>query len=176
MPQVMSDEAGITAWATTDEVAAITGVDETTITDEAINRAQYIIDMTSGRSFAMKQLLESHLHQRDLYYLKLATAYQTVWMMAQPDMFTRSDLGNPIQQDKGLSVSFMPGGTTLAPLAKRALRRLSWKGSRSQMIGRRGELTMNDFMNPTGPIVDQPGEAWSSLGGINDSSAIWEGD
>lgn len=73
------------------------------------------------------------LKARDAYFLKKAVAYQAGWISVQPDAYERSEVGS-LSQD-GTSVSFLPGSITLAPFARIAIRRLSWRGTRSLSIG-----------------------------------------
>lgn len=160
--------SGFATWATPDEVTTITGV---SVTQDQVQRAQFIIDMTSGRTVEMYHVEDANLHHRDLYFLKLAVAYQTAWMIAQPDMFTRMDMSD-VAQERGLTTTFKAHSMKLAPLAKSALGRLSWKGTRSQRIGFRWGRSLDYYSNPERPIVDEPGEMWSGLGVINDASAI----
>lgn len=106
-------------WATVQDVLTFTGetVDGTTLL-----RAQAIIDLHSSRTYAQLDGIGT----RDRGWLKYATAYQAVWMKAQPDLYARLDLTTA--PDVG---SLAADGLTLAPLAARALRRLSWMRSRS---------------------------------------------
>lgn len=69
---------------------------------------------------------------RDLHFLKKAVAYQAGWSVSQPDAYERSEVAS-ISQD-GASATFTDGSLTLAPFARRALRRLSWRGTRSVVI------------------------------------------
>lgn len=157
---------GTTTWCSTADVATITGA---TVTDDDIARAQFIIDIASGRSAQTATMLAGYLHRRDLYYLRLATAYQTVWMKSQPDMFTRMDVTG-VNQD-GIGSSLANSALKLSPLAKACLRRLSWKGTRSMRIGQRDQVNLSDYMNPNAPIVDTEGEIWSALGETGDADA-----
>jgi hypothetical protein len=68
---------------------------------------------------------------RDLATIRSAIAWQTPWQAAQPDMTTRSQFDS-ISQD-GLSVqTSAQWAKILSPIAARALKNLSWKGSRTQ--------------------------------------------
>lgn len=111
-----------TTWATVDDVATYTG---TQVTAAQLAQAQAAIDVAAGRSIDVY----SSLRSRDLYYLKLATAYQAAWMAAQPDIFTRTEVKQ--SAGDGMSVQYGDGALVLAPLARRALRRVSWRRSRS---------------------------------------------
>lgn len=66
------------------------------------------------------------IDDRDRYFLRLATAYQVAFMHDNPDMFSRADVTDASQD--GESASFRnPDAHLLAPLARKALRRLSWR-------------------------------------------------
>lgn len=148
------------AWATIEQVSEVTGVPVTEITEEDINRAQAVIDVKAGRTFDMQEMLENYERRRDLHFLKLAVAYQTVWMMAQPDYFTRSSVKS-IGQD-GVHVDFQPWAIELAPMAKAALRRLSWKGSRSVKVAKGDHIRRR--IPPAGsPIYDTEDDVWEAL-------------
>jgi hypothetical protein len=113
------------AWATVADVLDVTGA---TVTELVLGQAQAAIDVFSGRSVAIR----SRLRPRDLHWLRLAVAYQAAWLSGQPDPFTRSDI-TTLAQD-GASVAFGPAGLVLAPLARRALNRCRWRGSRSVTV------------------------------------------
>ncbi|MFB7111731.1 hypothetical protein [Streptomyces sp. NPDC056291] len=121
----------MSTWATTADVLDITGV---TVTEAQLTRAQHVIDMVSGRTYDIHDLLVAENRRRDLYWLKLAVAYQAAWMIAQPDMFTRM---NVTRVDQDMSEAEMGASAlVLAPLARRALNRLSWRGTRSLQVQR----------------------------------------
>lgn len=110
-------------WASVPEVEEITG---TTVTDAQLARAQTMIELRVGRTAAVT----SSLRTSALRWLKLAVAYQAAWMSAQPDLFTRTEV-EQVGQD-GVNVRFRDrDAQLLAPLARRALKRLGWKGTRS---------------------------------------------
>lgn len=67
---------------------------------------------------------------RDLASIRAAICWQTPWQAGQPDYLTRSQFDS-VNQD-GLSVqTSAQWAKLLAPLAARALKNLSWKGSRT---------------------------------------------
>lgn len=65
----------------------------------------------------------------DLYWLKLACAYQAAWIPTQPDLYSRSDV-TAVGRGKA-NVQFTPTAMTLAPKARVTLFRVSWMKSRS---------------------------------------------
>lgn len=118
---------GQITWATADEVEDYTAE---TVTSTQLDRAQAVLDLHAGRTVHSAE----EIGDRDLHYLKLATAYQAAWMKHQPDMYSRMDL-TEVPSDAGASAGLNESGMTLAPLARRALRQLSWKRSRSLALG-----------------------------------------
>jgi hypothetical protein len=67
---------------------------------------------------------------RDLATIRAAICWQVPWQAAQPDFLTRNQF-DELSQD-GLSVSTSAQwAKMLAPLAARALKNLSWKGSKT---------------------------------------------
>src|SRR5438105_4735735 len=105
------------AWATEDEVLAVTGV---TVTGEQLTAAHGLIDLFSGIGPATEGLAA-----RDLRLLRQAVAYQTVWMAAQVDPLTRTSVTS-LEQDGVKVAPGEPADLLLAPLAKLALQQLSW--------------------------------------------------
>lgn len=110
-------------WASDADVTEITGA---TVTPAQLAQAQTAIETVTGRTAEAT----ARIGPRDLRWLKRAVAYQAVWMADQPDLFTRSTTTGPTIQD-GAHVNLTADGQILAPLARRALKRLSWRGNRS---------------------------------------------
>jgi len=106
------------AWATTSDTLALTGV---TVSDAVLAQAQGVIELYAGISEGNSADL-SDANQR---MLKAAVAYQAAWMHGQVDVTTRSDVAQ-LQQDGATVVPTGQDALLLAPLARRALDRLSW--------------------------------------------------
>lgn len=116
------------AWATTAETLSYTNI---AVSQDTLDSAQAMIelfaDVTEASSTAGK------ISAKNLRLLKLAVAYQAAWMTSQPDLFTRSDVG--LMTQDGISfTSPHANSNVLAPMAKRALDRLSWRRNRNQRI------------------------------------------
>lgn len=109
-------------WATPTEVAEITGQ---AVTDEQVASAQGVVELFVGRTAEETALIPV----RDQGWLRRAVAYQAAWALGQPDLLTRTEL-DQLHQD-GVTASFRPDSHLLAPLARRALKRLRWRGNRS---------------------------------------------
>jgi hypothetical protein len=112
-----------TPWATIADVAMLTGK---TVTDEQRTQAVATLELHVGLIEAVER---EDVSDRDRHWLKLATAYQAAWLAAQADAFERNDVAQASQD--GESASFRPDAHTLAPLARKAIKRLSWRGARS---------------------------------------------
>jgi hypothetical protein len=144
-------------WATAAEVAEITGV---TVSDPEVAAAAGVIELHSGRLQT-----DTGLRARDLTWLKRAVAYQAAWAKAQADLLTRAEVRSWSQD--GASASQAGEDQILAPLAKRALRRLSTRGNRS--VYTRSTLTTTrdpDYrlgVDGVTMIHDYPWENWTPL-------------
>jgi hypothetical protein len=143
------------AWATITDVDDLTGA---TVTAEEIAIAQAIIEIHVART---EDVPADMMSARDLRWLTRAVAYQTVWVKANPDLFTRIDHVTILQD--GVEVRDLPpDALTLAPLAKKAIRRLSWMKSRSIHTPSHFETAASVY--PIGgDVKDYPGEGWSDL-------------
>lgn len=111
-------------WATTDEVVEITGI---AVTGEQLTRAQFTIELFVGRT----EDATPNFTAMTKAWLKRAVAYQAAWM-ADPSnagIFSQKEVTR-LSQD-GASLDFRPDAQLLSPFAKRALKKLGWKGTRS---------------------------------------------
>lgn len=108
-------------FATVSEVLAITDV---SVDNATVLKAQGIIETAAGRPE------ESITNADDLLWLKKATAYQCAYMENDPtSVFEQPNLESTTQGDN--KMVFGDKDVWLAPLAERALSRLSWKRSRT---------------------------------------------
>lgn len=73
--------------------------------------------------------LRTDTTRRDLYWLRQAVAFQAAWLADTPDYLERNDVESASQD--GQSVTLKQDALVLAPLARRAIKKLSWRGSRS---------------------------------------------
>lgn len=113
-------------WATVADVLAVTG-QGAELADVAT--ASAVIDIYANRT----ESASSGLSTRDLGWLRSATCWQTVWQRDQPGYESRSVVTGYSQD--GLTVSHASEwNVALAPLAARALKNLSWKGSRTLRV------------------------------------------
>lgn len=113
-------------FATIAQIAALTGV---TVDAATRNLAAQAVELATGQIEAVQR---ENATDRDLYWLRLACAYQAVWLQAQPDYLTRNNV-QQVSQD-GQSVTGGADWLALGPLARKAVRKLSWRSPR--MVGR----------------------------------------
>jgi hypothetical protein len=100
------------------------------------------------------------VHTRDAEWLRRATAWQAAWLAGQPGHAERSTVTS-VNQD-GLSVTYADQASiVLAPRARRAIRNLSWMGSRSILPGNRAASAINRYN-----VVDPPDSEWSGIGDV----------
>lgn len=133
------------AWATTAETLSYTGI---TVSDDTLDSAQAMIELFSDVTEVSSDA--GLISPKNLRLLKLAVAYQAAWMTSQPDLFTRSDVGLMTQDGISFTSPHANSGI-LAPMAKRAIERLSWRRNRNQKIRpyRPNNVFSGDFSDPT---------------------------
>lgn len=139
-------------WATVAEVYSITGARPT---DTQLNTAGAVVNIFANRSVSAS----AGMSARDLYWLKHAVAWQAVFEAANPGLNQRSLVAG-VSQD-GVSANYVnEASVVLAPLAQRAIRNLSWKGSRTLLPQKVGQLR-------SGVLTDYTMES-------TDASQVWE--
>lgn len=115
-------------WATVTDTLSYTKI---TVQESDIDSAQALIEIFADVTEASSDA--GLISPKNLRLLKLAVAYQAAWATNQPDLYTRSDVG--LMTQDGISfTSPHANSAILAPMAKRALDRLSWKRNRNQRI------------------------------------------
>lgn len=133
------------AWASTAETFSYTGI---TVSQDTIDSAQAMIELFADVTIASSNA--GSISPKNLRLLKLAVAYQAAWMTSQPDLFTRSDVGLMTQDGISFTSPHANSGI-LAPMARRALDRLSWRRNRNQRIRpyRPNNVWNGNFSDPT---------------------------
>ena len=128
-----------TLWASVADITAATGV---TVDASTRSIAANAIELTTGLIEAVER---TDISERDRYWLKLAVCYQAAWIVAQPDYLERNAIASA-SQDGQAATGGNPDWLALAPLARKALKRLSWRGVRtvSTQPGRRVVVNVND--------------------------------
>lgn len=126
-----------TGWATTADVLSLTGA---TPGQPIVDQANAQIEVAAGRIYTDAV---THTGTRDQEWMRRAVCYQAAWIPSQPDIYGRLEL--EAVSATGRPVPIVPTALTLAPLAKRALNRVSWVRSRSLHV-------RSPFADGPGPI------------------------
>lgn len=145
-----------TTWATTDDVLTYTGVE---VTQQQLTIASGTIDMHAARTYDDV----SRVGARDQHWLKLALCYQAAWVVAQFDLFQRLNI-TALGQNRSVT-QLGPDAMTLGPLAKKALRRVSWLKSRSLHTQSAFTDGIGVFgVDPLSSASDDVGGPWTQIG------------
>lgn len=113
------------AWATIEDVKAVTDRD---VTDATRNLAALSIELHTG---LIEDVPRADMSDRDLYWLRQATCFQAAWLLSQPDYLERLAVTSASQDGQSANAG-NADWLTLAPLTRKALRRLTWRsGMRS---------------------------------------------
>lgn len=145
------------SWATPAEATTFTG---DTILQADLDTATAVVEIFVG----VTEDALNELKPRDLRLLKLMESFQAAWMKKQVDYTGRAD--NDLVDQDGLSYS--KGDIdmhTLAPLAKRAFKKLSWNRTRTMdalspnqalaLRGKRTAETIGIFGEQSGSVADE---------------------
>lgn len=132
------------AWATEAEALALTGV---TVSAAVLTQAQGVVELFSG----ITEDNTTELKTSSVRMLRAAVAYQAAWMVSQVDVTSRTDVSQ-LDQDGTSFTAAGPDALIVAPLARRALERLSWLRKRTTRSVRAGR--------PTFSTVGAYGDAW----------------
>lgn len=140
-------------FATIAEITTLTGVTVDAVTR---SRAAQGIELSTGL-IEGTLAARTEISDRDLYFLKLACAYQAAWLQGQPDYLTRNNL-TAASQD-GQSATGGADWLTLSPMARKSIKRLSWAGTRSMLVG---AAAMRFVANPLDESADDL-EKWRAI-------------
>jgi hypothetical protein len=140
-------------WATVADVLDITGVD-LALTPGIVVQAQGDIELHAG------VLDTAVVFERDAEWLKRAVAWQAAWLPGQPGSAERSSVDNVSQE--GLTVTYKDeAAVVLAPRARRALKNLSWMGTRSVRLAPARRSAGEQSRRTTD--TDPPDDRWSPM-------------
>ncbi|MFM9635972.1 hypothetical protein [Streptomyces turgidiscabies] len=146
-------------WATPQDVIDKTGL---TVTNQQLTQAQAVTELFADATEDASDA--GNISPKNLRLLKLAVSYQAAWITQHPDAFTNIDLTN-FNQDQVSGTLAHANALILAPLAKRAIDRLSWKRIRPLRIGASGGAGIPRTMNTTSAVMDDNDPRWRPLGG-----------
>lgn len=146
-------------WATGTQVHTYTGI---TVTSPQLSQAQFIVelfaDVSSDASVA------GNISQKNLRLLGQAVAYQAAWISQHPDTFTNIDVDDMSQDGVNFRNAHANSGV-LAPLAKRAIDRLSWRRSRSLRLQHRTDALSGSTGSLDSAAADDS-RPWVPMGGV----------
>jgi len=111
-------------WATVADIQTATG---RVVDDVTRSLSAQSIEMHTG---LIEEVERVDITDRDRYWLKLAVCYQAVWLSAQPDYLERLAVGSASQDGQSAAMG-NPDWLTLSPMARKCIRRLSWRGVRT---------------------------------------------
>lgn len=151
-----------TTWCTAADVLTFA---KTTVDDPTVALAGSMIDTACARPYdvfvtGVPAGQVCQISAIDLYWLKLACAYQAAWIPSQPDLFSRSDV-TAVGRGKA-NVQLAPDALRYAPLATTVLKRVSFLKSRSMHVPGPMELD-----HPwTNSMEGDEGPGWRNLGPV----------
>jgi hypothetical protein len=120
------------AWASIAETLTYTSI---SVSQDNIDAAQAMIELFSDVIY--DQTIDGDgtalIGAKNLRLLKMAVAYQAAWMTEHPDLFTHTDIQS-INQDGIFYVHAHENSYLIAPMARRALKRLSWMRNKNIRI------------------------------------------
>lgn len=144
------------AWATVTDVGDITGV---SVDAATVAQAQGVIEVYANRTDDATDGFSA----RDLGWLKRAVCWQAAWLKDQYG-YTSRQRARSTSQDGTSITRVADSDQDLAPLAARALKNLSWLGSRTTRA--------------RGIAVPRGGLGWETdaefMRDARDSDALWE--
>lgn len=127
IPETLLSIGAVEAVDPVDYVLAVTG---TTYSTGQIMSAQQVLNLHTNYT---PEVSGANMQPQDLFWLRYALAYQTAWMASQPGLFARNAVAD-VSQD-GVAAHYVDeNALTLAPLARRSIKQLSWKKSRSLRV------------------------------------------
>lgn len=141
------------SWATAANVLALTGQ---TVTDQTVAEASAVITIYANRT----ESASASLSPRDLGWLQQATAFQAAWMPLQPGFHQRNSY-EQITTDGTQVIYGKEWQISLAPLAARALKNLSWKTNRTvELVNMR---TPEGYRGDFADEASDPYTAWETF-------------
>ncbi len=113
-------------WASISETLAYTRI---SVSQEGLDAAQFMVELFADVVYDQS----ANISTKNLRLLKMAVAYQAAWMVDHPDLFTHTDIQS-INQDGIFYVQQHQNAYLLAPMARRAINRLSWHRNKNIRI------------------------------------------
>lgn len=146
-----------TTWATPGDVLGLTGQE---VDDNLVLTANTIIEILGARLYVLS-VAKTGAH--DLEWMKRAVAFEAVWITGQPDFFTRLDVNAITEGRRSIGVKDL--SMVLAPMAKMALRRVSWLRTRSLHVKSPFTDGFAGMSSNPDSSVNDAFEVWRPMGG-----------
>lgn len=133
----------MTTWATVNDVFIYTGV---TSSPDQVAQAQGVVELFSGVGSLTK-----NISNRDLRLLKMAVAYQTGFIVNQPEVFGRMGIQSFSQDGTSFSLASNAQGQPdtdallISSLTRRCVSQLSWNRSRSVKVARPRSMSVEEY-------------------------------
>lgn len=144
---------------TPEQVQSVTGI---SVDAADIARAQSVIEIETGIDLSSSETAIDRWQTRDQRHLRAAVSWETAYLDTNPQILVQLGLLSSASVN-GVSVTYSPGATSsdaiLAPLAQRALARLSQRGSRSMTLG----SSMNRVPRTQTLVEDEGFPPWEPL-------------
>lgn len=112
------------SWCMVSVIADVTGK---TVTALDRNIAAAALELNTG---LIESVPRVDMSRYDRYWLRQAVAFQAAWLVAQPDYLERNAIASASQDGQSAAMG-NPDWLVLAPLARKALKRMSWRGVRT---------------------------------------------
>jgi hypothetical protein len=142
-------------WATISDVEDYTGE---TVSMAQLNQAQSMIELFADTTPAANPNIQS----KNTRLLKMAVAYQAAWLTVHPDVFTNTDISQYSADGQTYSPSHA-NSSLLAPMAKRAIDRLSWRKRPQDRIRKIHSRWVDPLTNRyTSAVIDDENPFWQS--------------
>ena len=145
------------AWATVAETLTYTGI---TVGADTLASAQAMIEIFAD----VTEEANDNISTKNLRLLKMAVAYQAAWITDHPDVFTHIDISTLLQDGVQYNVLHANSGV-LAPMARRALDRLTWRRNRSMRVRRPRRYTEKGMTSY---------QVAFDAGSDNDDDVVWD--
>lgn len=159
------------SWASIAETLTYTRI---TVLQADIDAAQAMVELFAD----VTPDSDTRIHSKNLRLLKMAVAYQAAWISDHPDIFTHVDVSTMLQDGVQFTNLHANSGV-LAPMAKRAIDRLSWKRNRNIKVRQKKRSLNHQVWQFGGRGYFESGTGINDGGGIDntpmqDDNLAWE--
>lgn len=141
-------------WATLEQITTLTG---RAVTEQTRTLAVSAVELSTG---LIEEVYRIDLTDRDRYWLRCAVAYQAAWLLTQSDYLERNAVAS-VSQDGQTATAGNADWLILSPLARKAIRKLSWRNPRVIEVG------YDERIRRLNVLLEQNDDVlrWTPLGG-----------